>query len=247
MCTSAAQTHTKSQRGLCEWFNVDGNQGQRAGNGCFSRLDPPPPSTSTSSNVVFPVDVKSQFTSEVVEVIGVGHAEKLVGKESLGMEKKSYGHVAEGSQQCGEEQCITLVRQSQPYKNDALYALKHVSFFPEFSRNPSKPSFARVSNGVSLVNASGKVKTWEKGQDTMDVWFDGGIPWLMLAEVNVGRDRADAAAFSTDSDQHRGWFHGQLLTAVTSKPAGEAAVCPYAALIPHGMVLDEKGKKMSNR
>ncbi len=43
------------------------------------------------------------------------------------------------------------------------------------------------------------------------------------------------------SDQHRGWFQSQLLTAVGS---GSSSV-PYKALVTHGMVLDQKGKKMS--
>ena len=47
------------------------------------------------------------------------------------------------------------------------------------------------------------------------------------------------------TDQHRGWFQSQLLTAIGSKTADEKPVSPYAALITHGMVLDEKGKKMS--
>jgi isoleucyl-tRNA synthetase len=49
------------------------------------------------------------------------------------------------------------------------------------------------------------------------------------------------------SDQHRGWFQSQLLTAIGSAETGGADMVrsPYATLITHGMVLDEKGKKMS--
>ncbi|KAK0445212.1 tRNA synthetases class I-domain-containing protein [Armillaria borealis] len=60
---------------------------------------------------------------------------------------------------------------------------------------------------------------WRKGTDTMDVWFDSGSSWSTRADVCV-----------EGSDQHRGWFQSQLLT---------------AALVTHGMVLDQKGKKMS--
>lgn len=93
----------------------------------------------------------------------------------------------------------------------------------------------------------------------MDVWFDSGSSWSMLPDMGVGRTAGvDAAAnnsmvgrrFHADlclegSDQHRGWFQSQLLTAIGSRDAGEEPVSPYANLFTHGMVLDEKGKKMS--
>lgn len=80
------------------------------------------------------------------------------------------------------------------------------------------------------------VDVWRKGTDTMDVWFDSGTSWTMLEE-RQGAPRADVCL--EGSDQHRGWFQSQLLTAVASN------VKPYGTLITHGMVLDESGKKMS--
>ncbi|KAF8157025.1 tRNA synthetases class I-domain-containing protein [Crassisporium funariophilum] len=95
-------------------------------------------------------------------------------------------------------------------------------------------------------------ETWEKGKDTMDVWFDSGTSWSMLGEMGVantrggdGTRRFDADLCLEGSDQHRGWFQSQLLTAIGSADAGKEAVSPYGGLITHGMVLDEKGKKMS--
>ncbi|KAF7323909.1 hypothetical protein MKEN_00612300 [Mycena kentingensis (nom. inval.)] len=79
---------------------------------------------------------------------------------------------------------------------------------------------------------------WRKGTDTMDVWFDSGTAWSMLPSR-----RADVCL--EGSDQHRGWFQSQLLTAVASASATERQQSPYATLITHGMVLDEKGNKMS--
>ena len=76
----------------------------------------------------------------------------------------------------------------------------------------------------------------------MDVWFDSGSSWSMLDEREDGggqKYRADVCV--EGSDQHRGWFQSQLLTAVGS---GSSSI-PYKALITHGMVLDQKGKKMS--
>lgn len=97
---------------------------------------------------------------------------------------------------------------------------------------------------------------WKKGTDTMDVWFDSGSSWSMLEEREGGAPRADVCL--EGSDQHRGWFQSLLLTALgASDEAGiatrkssedDAAVkvkAPYGTLITHGMVLDQKGKKMS--
>ncbi|KAJ6631136.1 tRNA synthetases class I-domain-containing protein [Mycena sp. CBHHK59/15] len=84
---------------------------------------------------------------------------------------------------------------------------------------------------------------WRKGTDTMDVWFDSGTSWSMLSERENAVPRADVCL--EGSDQHRGWFQSQLLTAIASCPPGKRAESPYAALITHGMVLDQTGKKMS--
>ncbi|KAG9311700.1 hypothetical protein JVU11DRAFT_7938 [Chiua virens] len=84
---------------------------------------------------------------------------------------------------------------------------------------------------------------WKKGTDTMDVWFDSGTSWSMLAEREGGKHRADICI--EGSDQHRGWFQSQLLTAIGTADDNTVPVSPYGTLITHGMVLDEAGKKMS--
>ncbi|KIK70190.1 hypothetical protein GYMLUDRAFT_34677 [Collybiopsis luxurians FD-317 M1] len=95
-----------------------------------------------------------------------------------------------------------------------------------------------------------KPEDWAKSTDTMDVWFDSGTSWSMLdpsPSTEGGRShRADVCL--EGSDQHRGWFQSQLLTAVAvgSGPDNKGhPQSPYGTLITHGMVLDEKGKKMS--
>jgi|ERR1700722_1503497 len=93
---------------------------------------------------------------------------------------------------------------------------------------------------------------WRKGTDTMDVWFDSGTSWSLLGEtcgtegvsaMKQGRLVADVCL--EGSDQHRGWFQSQLLTAIGSASGETYASSPYRTLITHGMVLDEEGKKMS--
>lgn len=82
----------------------------------------------------------------------------------------------------------------------------------------------------------------------MDVWFDSGSSWSMFEHMPEAK--ADGREHLADvclegSDQHRGWFQSQLLTAIGSTAAGDETRSPYGALITHGMVLDEKGRKMS--
>ncbi|CAM9322588.1 unnamed protein product [Discosporangium mesarthrocarpum] len=83
-----------------------------------------------------------------------------------------------------------------------------------------------------------QAEQWQRGTDTMDVWFDSGSSW-----AGVARDRGlgyPADMYLEGSDQHRGWFQSSLLTSVASN--GKA---PYRTVLTHGFVLDEKGMKMS--
>eukprot|EP00634_Sargassococcus_sp_CCMP2135_P008618 CAMPEP_0198649656 /NCGR_PEP_ID=MMETSP1467-20131203/4416_1 /TAXON_ID=1462469 /ORGANISM="unid. sp., Strain CCMP2135" /LENGTH=1063 /DNA_ID=CAMNT_0044385453 /DNA_START=134 /DNA_END=3327 /DNA_ORIENTATION=+ len=79
---------------------------------------------------------------------------------------------------------------------------------------------------------------YEKGSDTMDVWFDSGTSWASVLDDRLCEVPADL--YLEGSDQHRGWFQSSLLTsvAVTGK-------LPFASVITHGFVLDENGFKMS--
>jgi isoleucyl-tRNA synthetase len=87
------------------------------------------------------------------------------------------------------------------------------------------------------------LSNWRKSTDTMDVWFDSGSSWSILPERKSADPRADVCL--EGSDQHRGWFQSQLLTAIGTRNAEGNAIAPYRALLTHGMVLDGAGKKMS--
>ncbi|XP_047310056.1 isoleucine--tRNA ligase, chloroplastic/mitochondrial [Impatiens glandulifera] len=84
-----------------------------------------------------------------------------------------------------------------------------------------------------------KSSEYVKGMDTMDVWFDSGSSWAAVLEKRDGL-RYPADLYLEGTDQHRGWFQSSLLTSVATK--GKA---PYAGVITHGFVLDERGLKMS--
>ena len=82
-------------------------------------------------------------------------------------------------------------------------------------------------------------KTYRKGMDTMDVWFDSGSSWASVVQQRTGLDYP-AEIYLEGSDQHRGWFQSSLLTSVATN--GHA---PYKQVLTHGYVLDENGRKMS--
>ncbi|KAI0284613.1 isoleucyl-tRNA synthetase [Russula aff. rugulosa BPL654] len=94
-----------------------------------------------------------------------------------------------------------------------------------------------------LLEVDANSSNWHKGSDTMDVWFDSGSSWSFLPDRKDGQPRADVCL--EGSDQHRGWFQSQLLTAVGTAEADRKAMAPYRTLLTHGMVLDAGGKKMS--
>ncbi len=79
---------------------------------------------------------------------------------------------------------------------------------------------------------------YEQVTDIVDVWFesgsthgfalqDRGLPW-------------PADLYLEGSDQHRGWFQSSLLEAI-----GTRGAAPFKAVLTHGFVLDETGRKMS--
>ena len=80
---------------------------------------------------------------------------------------------------------------------------------------------------------------WEKGTDTMDVWFDSGSSWSSVISKK-GNLNYPADLYLEGSDQHRGWFQSSLLTSVA---VNEYA--PFKKVLTHGFVLDENGRKMS--
>lgn len=80
---------------------------------------------------------------------------------------------------------------------------------------------------------------FRKEKDIMDVWFDSGSSHTAVLKVR------DELSFPADlylegSDQHRGWFQSSLLTSI-----GTTGKAPYKAVLTHGYVVDDNGRKMS--
>ena len=79
---------------------------------------------------------------------------------------------------------------------------------------------------------------FKKETDIMDVWFDSGSTYEgVLVERGLP---FPADLYLEGHDQYRGWFQSSLLTSVATK-----GVAPYKAILTHGWVVDEDGRKMS--
>lgn len=84
---------------------------------------------------------------------------------------------------------------------------------------------------------------YEQVTDILDVWFDSGSTHSFVVEKPIDpawpqKDHADL--YLEGSDQHRGWFQSSLL-----ESCGTRGRAPYDAVLTHGFVLDEQGRKMS--
>jgi len=78
-----------------------------------------------------------------------------------------------------------------------------------------------------------------KQRDILDVWFESGASFFSV----VMDDKAlsfPADLYLEGSDQHRGWFQVSLIPSVAA-----FAQPPYKAVLTHGFVVDEEGRKMS--
>jgi isoleucyl-tRNA synthetase len=90
----------------------------------------------------------------------------------------------------------------------------------------------------SVCKACGST-AFTRETDILDVWFDSGVSHAAVLEHRPYL-RWPADLYLEGSDQHRGWFHSALLTAV-----GTRGRAPYQAVLTHGFVVDAAGKKMS--
>jgi isoleucyl-tRNA synthetase len=118
------------------------------------------------------------------------------------------------------EETINYVRELIAEKgSDAWWELSVEELLPEKYRN----------NG----------RTYRKGTDTMDVWFDSGSSWAAVANQRKEL-KYPADMYLEGTDQHRGWFQSSLLTSVATN-----GIAPYKTVLTHGFVLDEHGRKMS--
>jgi isoleucyl-tRNA synthetase len=80
---------------------------------------------------------------------------------------------------------------------------------------------------------------WDQVRDILDVWFDSGSTHAFVLEQRPDL-KWPADLYLEGSDQHRGWFHSSLL-----ESCGTRGRAPYDAVLTHGFVVAEDGRKMS--
>ena len=80
---------------------------------------------------------------------------------------------------------------------------------------------------------------YQQNKDIVEVWFESGSTHTFVLEARPDL-QWPADLYLEGSDQHRGWFHSSLL-----ESCGTRGRAPYNAVLTHGFVLDENGRKMS--
>ena len=94
-------------------------------------------------------------------------------------------------------------------------------------------------DNLSLEELIDDHESYSKVHDTLDVWFDSGVTHMCVLDRLYGAD-VIADLYLEGSDQHRGWFQSSLLTGIATN-----GMAPYRAVLTHGFVVDEEGRKQS--
>lgn len=94
-------------------------------------------------------------------------------------------------------------------------------------------------NGSNFLGDDYDPADYEKVTDIVDVWFDSGSTHSFVLEQRPDL-QWPASLYLEGSDQHRGWFHSSLL-----ESCGTRGRAPYEAVLTHGFVMDDEGRKMS--
>jgi isoleucyl-tRNA synthetase len=108
-----------------------------------------------------------------------------------------------------------------------------------FKQEGANAWFADGAKERFLEGMVDNIDEWEQVRDILDVWFDSGSTHAFCLE-----ERPDlkwpADLYLEGSDQHRGWFHSSLL-----ESCGTRGRAPYDAVLTHGFVMADDGRKMS--
>ncbi len=111
--------------------------------------------------------------------------------------------------------------------------------FEAFKAEGADAWFAEGAASRFLEGLVDKPADWEQVRDILDVWFDSGSTHAFVLEKRKDL-KWPADLYLEGSDQHRGWFQSSLLEA-----CGTRGRAPYDAVLTHGFVLDELGRKMA--
>ena len=101
------------------------------------------------------------------------------------------------------------------HKSDRRAASAHAGAAGTGRRRRSRPAASRPGRRSTRGSCSApKPPTYEKNNDTLDVWFDSGSTHQTVLRGSHEADSTfPADLYLEGSDQHRGWFHSSLLIA----------------------------------
>jgi len=108
-----------------------------------------------------------------------------------------------------------------------------------FAKQGADAWFATGAKAAFLDRLVDNLDDWEQVTDILDVWFDSGSTHAFVLEQREDL-KWPADLYLEGSDQHRGWFHSSLIESCATR--GRA---PYDAVLTHGFVMAEDGRKMS--
>jgi isoleucyl-tRNA synthetase len=111
--------------------------------------------------------------------------------------------------------------------------------FEAFKAEGADAWFADGAAARFLDGLVGDASQWQQVRDILDVWFDSGSTHAFVLEMRKDL-KWPADLYLEGSDQHRGWFQSSLLEA-----CGTRGRAPFDAVLTHGFVMDEEGRKMS--
>ncbi|MBP0616704.1 isoleucine--tRNA ligase [Jiella mangrovi] len=130
--------------------------------------------------------------------------------------------------------CVFADADGNVLKDDAVNA----RILEAFAKEGADAWFAAGAKERFLGNEH-DVSKWTMVRDILDVWFDSGSTHAFCLEQRPDL-KWPADLYLEGSDQHRGWFHSSLL-----ESCGTRGRAPYDAVLTHGFVMDEEGRKMS--
>ncbi|MXW92803.1 MAG: isoleucine--tRNA ligase [Rhodospirillaceae bacterium] len=110
----------------------------------------------------------------------------------------------------------------------------------EAFREESSDAWFRDDARERFLGEAHRDGPWQKVDDILDVWFESGCTHAFCLEQEPDDLVWPASLYLEGSDQHRGWFHSSLL-----ESCGTRGRAPYEAVLTHGFVTDEDGRKMS--
>jgi isoleucyl-tRNA synthetase len=130
---------------------------------------------------------------------------------------------------------VFVSKQSgEPLRDQAIIDRVIAAFRSEGADAWYKPGAAQ-----RFLGEGRRAEDYEQVMDIVDVWFESGSTHAFVLTPERGLDYP-ADLYLEGSDQHRGWFHSSLLESV-----GSRGMAPFKAILTHGFVLDEQGRKMS--